>query len=970
VPVATPCPPASRLRDLALGFIRENEIPDLEQHILACDACVAAMANLTDSDGLADAMRQVASARVPHDKEVHCAIERACRLRAEVHEAGSGDTAESIDETNVPQPTAPPDLARLIAQVLSPPKAANELGWLGPYRVLQLLGYGGMGLLFLAEDGQLRRRVALKVMQPRLAAAADARSRFLREARAAAALKHDNIVTVYHVGEDRGIFWLAMELLEGEPLDRRLKQQGPLPLLEAVQIGRQVAEALAAAHAHGVIHRDIKPGNIWLEAPRQRAKVLDFGLARAVHDEAELTQSGDIVGTPAYMSPEQARGDAVDHRSDLFSLGCLLYCMLVGKTPFGGKSTMSTLSALATETAAPVGDHVPNVPAALNELISTLLLKEPADRPQTAAEVARALTDIEAALIPGTLPPAPPICNSSVPPPAPPPIASRPRSALRIPRIALVIASGVLLGGLALAGVLLQIKTSAGTIVVEIDQPELVGAEVSVDDQHRITIKSADGKEPIRVVADEKEHSLKVTKGGFETFTQHFIVKAGKSQTIRVQLDPLANGSIEPSRTTATKYAESKSLPASRAKVGGEAAADASLKSGEWVALFNHRDLEGWKPFDDAAGHGQPWHVVDACLVGTPETGTTRIGTERLDFANFHLRLEARITGELLGWTVIRASEDPYAAHYRLPMFKAEVNTVTKNNAGKTAIQLLEKGESMDPIRAGEWFVQEVIASDDQITALINGKQVVTLKDVARRSMSGAIEIGRGRNTTIEIRKIEIKELPPRPVAGSIEQLAPAAARSEWFPLFNGKDLNGWKSSPFPKADRAGNWEVQSGVIISSAARQARLVTESEIRGDFAFRAELMITAKNSGVCKFVFAHQRSETEDGDVNTTQHAFALYHDSKNLIDTDFRLTTERDGFVPGVLQPGGTAPAIELGKWCLVELRVTGRKIELFVDGKKVSEHERRRNIPSGAIGFMVWNGPSVSVRKAELNRMP
>src|SRR5262245_22906284 len=284
-----------------LGFVSGDEYSSLEQHVLSCAKCTAAIEDLSEGDGLVDALRQAGSVRVPQGQAVELAIERACQLNAERQVSGCGETADLVDETAGKKHATRPELRKLVAQVLSPAKTADELGWLGPYRVLQVLGYGGMGLLFLAEDEQLQRRVALKVIQPELAASAEARGRFLREGRAVAALKHDNVVKVYHVGEDRGVFWMAMELLEGQPLDRCLNKEGRLELAEAARVGREVAEALAAAHGRGVIHRDIKPGNIWLEGPKRRVKVLDFGLARAAHDEVELTRTGDLLGTPAYM---------------------------------------------------------------------------------------------------------------------------------------------------------------------------------------------------------------------------------------------------------------------------------------------------------------------------------------------------------------------------------------------------------------------------------------------------------------------------------------------------------------------------------------------------------------------------------------------------------------------------------------------------------------------------------------------
>src|SRR5262249_29089717 len=182
---------------------------------------------------------------------------------------------------------------RELCHLLAPPRAPGELGRLGPYRVLEVLGVGGMGVVFRAEDPELARPVALKAMLPAAAARDSSRQRFLREARAAAAIKHDHIVAVYQVGEDRGVPFLAMEFLEGEPLDVRLAREGTLPAAEVLRLGREIALGLAAAHKRGLIHRDIKPANIWLEAETGRAKILDFGLARAAGgEEAQLTQPG------------------------------------------------------------------------------------------------------------------------------------------------------------------------------------------------------------------------------------------------------------------------------------------------------------------------------------------------------------------------------------------------------------------------------------------------------------------------------------------------------------------------------------------------------------------------------------------------------------------------------------------------------------------------------------------------------
>jgi hypothetical protein len=284
-----------------------------------------------------------------------------------------------------------------LARLLAPPLGPDELGRLGDYRVLDLLGRGGMGVVLAAEDPQLRRRVALKVIQPEATTNPRARARFLREARAAAKLQqHDHIVPIYHVGEQNGVAFMVMPLLAGESLEDHLERESRLPPAEVLRIGREATEGLVAAHAAGLVHRDIKPGNLWLEAPTGRVRILDFGLAREVAADGDgaPTRAGAGLGTPAYMSPEQAAGRPVDGRSDLFSLGCVLYHMATGEPPFPGKTLTAVLRAVAEHHPPPPREVRPGLPAALSDLILRLLAKDPDQRPASARAVADALAAI------------------------------------------------------------------------------------------------------------------------------------------------------------------------------------------------------------------------------------------------------------------------------------------------------------------------------------------------------------------------------------------------------------------------------------------------------------------------------------------------------------------------------------------------------------------------------------------------
>jgi eukaryotic-like serine/threonine-protein kinase len=231
-------------------------------------------------------------------------------------------------------------------------------------------------------------------MKPELAGA-EGWQRFLREARTMAAIKHDHLVTIYQAGQEGDAVYFAMEFLEGETLEQRLGC-GPLPeVSETLRLGREIASGLAFLHDRGLIHRDIKPANLWLEAPRGRVKILDLGLTRRAREDVNLTQSGLIVGTPGFLSPEQARGEPLDPRSDLFSLGCVLYCLCTGNRPFPGTSALAVLTALATEDPPPAHAVNPSIPLPLSDLVRRLLAKRPEERPASADAVRRELDLIE-----------------------------------------------------------------------------------------------------------------------------------------------------------------------------------------------------------------------------------------------------------------------------------------------------------------------------------------------------------------------------------------------------------------------------------------------------------------------------------------------------------------------------------------------------------------------------------------------
>lgn len=372
-------------------------------------------------------------------------------------------------------------------EFLAPPQQPDELGRLGTYRILKILGHGGMGVVYLAEDTKLKRRVAIKAMLPKLAASSSAGQRFLREAQTMASLKHDHIVTIYQVDEDRGVPFLAMEFLLGQPLDQRLATETRLPLKEIVRIGREMAEGLGAAHEVGLIHRDIKPGNIWIEAPRGRVKILDFGLARAADQDSNLTQQGAMVGTPAFMAPEQAKGQKLDARCDLFSLGVVLYRLCTGRQPFVGNDAISTIMAVAMHDPLPPMRIRDEVPPELSDLVMRLLEKDPAKRIASAREVVEALQKLEnrttgrettqVMSIESLADKDGPTATSKSPPTAREKPVTKAAPRRRLPTIlaAAVLALGLIGAGLWAAGVI-RFGTPDGDLVFETDDPEFAFA--------------------------------------------------------------------------------------------------------------------------------------------------------------------------------------------------------------------------------------------------------------------------------------------------------------------------------------------------------------------------------------------------------------------------------------------------------------------------------------------------------------
>ncbi len=375
----TPCPNPRDLRRLAFGDLLEGEVEPLEQHLLACPRCAVALSSLDADDSLVRALRVGPGAQLPDQPGVSALVERLVRISPTLDVATPAPSSSRL-----PTPNALP-----LGPGTSPPSAH-----IGRYEVLGQLGAGGMGTVYRANDPQLRRVVAIKV--PRFDGSPEARAqaahRFLREARAAAAVHHPNVCPIHDVGAQDGVPYVVLALVEGETLAERLARQGRFDdCSEAVALIEQVSAGLGAVHEAGIVHRDLKPGNVLLDRTG-RPLLTDFGLARIDRDSSHLTADGSLLGTPAYMAPEQVTLDlgGVGPWSDQYSLAVVLYQMLTGHLPFTGHYA-ALLNQIATKAPPPPSAHRLELDPQLELLVLKAMARHPKERYPTAVAFGAAL---------------------------------------------------------------------------------------------------------------------------------------------------------------------------------------------------------------------------------------------------------------------------------------------------------------------------------------------------------------------------------------------------------------------------------------------------------------------------------------------------------------------------------------------------------------------------------------------------
>ena len=385
------CPSKQQLQQFLLGHLPDNQIEITQQHLSECDPCLETVEGLKVDDTFSDLTRQALEDDLGLTSD-EFADQSPAEDRNVIERMMSEAESWKTDSSGAPAPHRKPELLNRAIEVhslLQSAEHADDVGQIAHFRVQELLGTGSTGVVYRAIDTRLDRNVVLKVLRPSLGE--QARTRFVAEAKATAAIEHPNVVTIYEVGSDGPLSYIAMQWIPGQTLEQKLATEETLPLEETKRLVSQLAGGLAAAHQHSLIHRDIKPGNIWIPDQEKEAQILDFGLVRVADEDPQLTCTGMIAGTPCYMSPEQSRGETLDGRSDLFSLGCVMYQCLTGKLPFRADNALATLRSIQQDHPTAPNERDPSIPGEISDLAMCLLEKSATRRPPSAEAVINAV---------------------------------------------------------------------------------------------------------------------------------------------------------------------------------------------------------------------------------------------------------------------------------------------------------------------------------------------------------------------------------------------------------------------------------------------------------------------------------------------------------------------------------------------------------------------------------------------------
>ena len=610
-----------------------------------------------------------------------------------------------------------------------------------------------------------------------------------------------------------------MEFIPGDSLQQRLDRTGPLDLPEVLRIGRQLAEGLAAAHAQELIHRDIKPANVLIEGgPQHRVKITDFGLARAA-DDASISQSGVVAGTPMYMAPEQAKGETLDHRADLFSLGSVLYVMVTGRPPFRANSTLAVLKRVAEEEPRPIREIIPEVPAWFCRIVEKLHAKNPADRYSSAREVADVLADCESQLkAHGSLRDFSRIPGGGSPPRRPwrwkRLATTTALIALFIVSMAVVFSKNAIHRYASGSGELeiLPAEGLVSVIVLKNDEGVLDGNKL-----HPHVTDWLGMKEPRRLTLPPGKYQLNVGTYPMGTEVSQWEVAVSGLFSSRQDWVAVVNTSaiitVERGQRV-TLRPKMRPAPPPRPDPPPLPDPPPPPPSDGFVPLFNGTDLTGWKSHSQRA---DGWTVENNELVGRATVPNYLI-SDRDGYTDYHLRLEVKVNASGRGGHAARCASAPdlngilacYAAMY------GSGETGEINNHNKIT------PSTAPPVPPDTWFTHETILRGNRITVLVNGKPVAECVDAKKYLSRGRIGLGVWGNegeAVVHIRKVEIKELPP--------SAEPAAAVDLLAKIDPARDA------------LQGTWKRAGAALVSTPSAVAQLQVPHDLPPDYRLTMEV-----------------------------------------------------------------------------------------------------------------------------------